>query len=174
MTNPNSNVPVETPGGLSLYPSQYHAIEQVLDDLMRICPAQFILLAEQSGQLISVQGERGKTDIVALGALIAGDLAASQEIARLTGQYQHAQLILREGPKSTAFISEAGQQMVLYMRIDRDVPLGWARLLLQDAIHTLAEVITTSPEDVEELDLKISEEKLTALIGDGLDSIWNG
>jgi predicted regulator of Ras-like GTPase activity (Roadblock/LC7/MglB family) len=174
MKNPISNFPIEMPSGQSLHPSQDQAIERVLNDLMQKCPAQFVLLAELSGQLISTQGERGKTNLAALGALIAGDLAASQEIARLTGQYQHAQLILREGSKSTAFISEAGQQMALYMRVDKEVPMGWARLLILEASRTLAEVISTAPEDVEKLDLELSEEKLSTLIGDGLDSIWTG
>jgi predicted regulator of Ras-like GTPase activity (Roadblock/LC7/MglB family) len=174
MTNPDFNFPSEMPGGLNLYPSHDAAIDQVLNDLVQKCPAQFILLAELNGQCLSVKGERGKTDLVALGALIAGDLAASQEIARLTDQYQHAQLILREGPRSTAFISEAGAQLVLYMRVDKEVPMGWARLMVQEASNRLAQVISTRPEDVEKLDLSMSEEKLSALIGDGLDSIWNG
>jgi hypothetical protein len=131
-------------------------------------------LTELSGQIISVNGERGKTDIIALGALVAGDLAASQEIAHLTDQYQHAQLILREGPESTSFISEAGDRMILYMRIHKEVPIGWARLIILETSRKLAEVISMPPEEVEKLNIDLSEDKLNALIGDGLDSIWHG
>jgi len=172
MTNDISNVPVETQAGLSLFPSQNQAVEQILDDLIQKCPALFILLVETSGQLISVQGEKGNIDLVALGALIAGDLAASQEIARLTGQYQHAQLILREGPKTNTFLSEAGPQLALYMKIDKEVPLGWARLLIQVASEQLADVVSAHPADLEKLDLGLSDEKLNGLIGDSLDSMW--
>jgi hypothetical protein len=130
-------------------------------------------LAELSGQLISVHGERGKTDVIALGALIAGDLAASQEIAHLTDQYQHAQLILREGPETTSFISEVGNQMVLYMRVHKEIPMGWARLIIREAGITLAEVISNNQEEVGKLDLAMGEDKLNTLIGDELDSMWH-
>ena len=174
MNKPNSNVSIEMPSGLSLSPLQDQAINRILNDLMEKCPAQFILLAGLSGQLISVHGEKGRTDLVALGALVAGDLAASQEIALLTDQYQHAQLILREGPETTSFISEAGHDMVLYVRIHKEVPIGWARLIIREASRTLAEVTSMRPEQVEKLYSDLSEDKLTALIGEGLDSIWNG
>ena len=173
MKKPNDNVSMEMPSGLSLSPSQDQAINRILNDLMEKCPAQFILLAELSGQLISYHGERGKTDLNALGALVAGDLAASQEIAHITNQYQHAQLILREGPETTAFISEAGHQMVLYVRIHKEVPIGWARLVIREVSRTLVEVMSMPAEEVEKLNLDLSEEKLNALIDGNLDSIWH-
>ena len=136
-----SLVSTEMPRGLSLTPSQDQAVNRLLSELMEKCPAQFILLAERSGHLISVQGDKGKTDLNALGALVAGDLAASQEIAHLTGQYQHAQLVLREGPEATSFISEVGNHMVLFMRIHKEVPIGWARLIILEASRLLSEVV---------------------------------
>jgi predicted regulator of Ras-like GTPase activity (Roadblock/LC7/MglB family) len=173
MKKPNSIASGEMPRGLSLSPSQDQLINRILSDLLEKCPAQLILLAELSGQIVSVQGETGKTDLVALGALVAGDLAASQEIARLTGQYQHAQLIFREGPETTSFITEVGDRMVLYMRIHKEVPMGWARLIILEANRKLAEVVSMPAVDVEKLDLQLSDEKLDTLIGDGLDSIWH-
>ncbi len=172
MNDQNSNTPFDAPSGLSLYPVQDQAIDRILDDLMQKCPAEFVLLVETSGQIISSKGEKGKTDLVALGSLIAGDLAASQEIARLTDQYQQAQLILREGSKSNTFLSEAGSHMALYMKIDKDVPIGWARLLIQESGRQLAEVASAHPEDLDKLDLGLSEEKLNSLIGDSFDSMW--
>lgn len=172
MKKPDSHTSLEMPRGLHLSASQDGVIHRILDNMMVKCPAEFILLAEISGPLISVHGEKGMTDLNALGALVAGDLAASQEIARITGQYQHAQLILREGPETTAFISEVGEQMVLYMRIRKEVPIGWARLIILKASRILLEVISAREEEVEKLDLDVSEDELNALIGDNLDSIW--
>jgi predicted regulator of Ras-like GTPase activity (Roadblock/LC7/MglB family) len=169
----NKSGSFDMPSGLSLSSLQDQAFYRILNDLMEKCPAEFILLAETSGQLVTYLGERKKTDLIALAALVAGDLAASQEIAHLTDQYQHAQLILREGSESTSFISEAGNQLVLYVRVTKEVPLGWARLLIREASHTLAEVISLPLEEVEKLTLDLSDEKLDALIGDNLDAIWH-
>jgi len=173
MEKSNSEPSIEMPRGLQLSPSQEKLIQRILDRVLVTCPAQFILLAEISGQLISVHGEKGNTDPGALGALVAGDLSASQEMARITGQYQHAQLILREGSDTTTFISEVGEKMVLYMRINKEEPLGWARLMILQACHALLEVISAPAQDVEKLELDLSEEQLNTLIEDGLDSIWH-
>ncbi|MEN6408470.1 MAG: hypothetical protein ABFD44_01995, partial [Anaerolineaceae bacterium] len=93
--------------GLVLYPAQDQAIDKVLTSLMEKIPAQFILLADSSGQIISVSGARDQADPVALGALVASDMAASQEMAHLTGEFQSYQMILREGPQTNTWIINA-------------------------------------------------------------------
>ena len=52
------------------------------------------------------------------------------------------------------------------------MPLGWARLLIHETSRQLADIVTTLPEEVEELDLGFTEEKLSTLVDGGLDSIW--
>jgi predicted regulator of Ras-like GTPase activity (Roadblock/LC7/MglB family) len=172
MTSPNIKKPIDLPSGVTLYPSQDQAIDRVLNELKQKCPAQFVLLAEVSGQILSALGERGEINLVALGSLIAGDLAASQEIARLTDQYQNYQLILREGANANTFISEAGPHLVLFVRVDKEIPIGWARLIIHEASRQLSDVVSAPPEEVTKLDLGLDDEKLSALVGDSLDSIW--
>jgi predicted regulator of Ras-like GTPase activity (Roadblock/LC7/MglB family) len=159
--------------GLSIRPPQARAIDRVLSDLLQKCPAQIIVLVEMSGGLISTLGEKGTIDLLALGALIAGDMAASQEMARITDQSEHSQLILREGSKTNTILSEAGPQMALYVKISKNAPIGWARLLIQEASRQLADIVSTNPDDPGKLDLGVDEGELNHLIGDGLDSIWN-
>jgi hypothetical protein len=162
----------DMPRGLQLSPAQEQAINLVLDQLLEKCPAQFLLLAEISGQLIAVHGDRGRTDPGALSALIAGDLAANQEIARITEQDQHSQLTLREGPMANTFLAEVGRKMVLYMRVKSDVPIGWARLVLLESCRTLVDIITAPVEELDNIDLNLDEGELDKMIGDGFDSIW--
>lgn len=163
----------DMPRGLQLSPTQEQAIDLVLDQLLEKCPAQFLLLAEISGQLIAVHGDKGRTDPDALSALIAGDLAANQEIARITEQDPQAQLTLREGPEATTFLAEVGRKMVLYMRVKKDVPIGWARLVLLESCRTLVDVITAPADELNDLDLNLDEDELDKMIGDGFDSIWH-
>ena len=174
MTTPDPKASIDLPSGVTLHPSQDAAIDRLLTDLLQRCPARFLLLAEASGQLLSALGKRSTTDLVALGSLVAGDLAASQEIARLTEQSQNYHLIVREAPETNTFIAEAGTHLVLFVQVSKDVPLGWARLLIHETSCQLAEIITARPEDVGKLDLGLSEEKINSLVGDGLDSILKG
>ncbi|MEW5867696.1 MAG: hypothetical protein AB1894_00345 [Chloroflexota bacterium] len=161
-------------GGITIYPSHEKALDRILGELVERCPAAFALLAEISGQLISIQGERGERDLIALASLAAGDLAASQEIARLTGEYKHHQLVLREGEKFNTFISESGPHLLVFVQVANEVPLGWARLLIREATRQLAKVIDHPAEEVEKLDLGLDDDKLSDLMGDALDALWTG
>ncbi len=172
--NLDARNPADFPVDVILYPGHDKAIRQVLEELAKKCPVQFILLAGVSGQPIAYEGEKGETNLSALGALLAGDLAASQEIARLTDQYQSYQMILREGRQSTIFLSEAGPYMVLFARVDHEVPLGWARMLILETCRQLADIAFARPDELNSLDLGLHEENLSTLIGDKLDSIWSG
>jgi predicted regulator of Ras-like GTPase activity (Roadblock/LC7/MglB family) len=169
-----SRNPADFPVDVILYPGHDKAIRQVLEELAQKCPTQFLLLSGISGQPIAYEGEKGETNLVALGALLAGDLAASQEIARQTNQYQNHQLILREGRESTIFLSEAGPYMILFARVDHEVPLGWARMLILETCRQLADIASARPDELGILNLGLHEENLPSLIGDRLDSIWSG
>jgi predicted regulator of Ras-like GTPase activity (Roadblock/LC7/MglB family) len=162
------------PVDVILYPGHDKAFRKVLEELAQKCPTQFLLLSGVSGQPIACEGEKGGTNLAALGALLAGDLAASQEIARQTNQYQSCQMILREGRESTIFLSEAGPFMILFARVDREVPLGWARILILETCRQLADIASARPDELASLDLGLREEHLSTLIGDRLDSIWSG
>jgi predicted regulator of Ras-like GTPase activity (Roadblock/LC7/MglB family) len=166
--------PDDFPVDVILYPDHDKAIRRVLEELAQKCPARFLLLSGVSGQPIAFEGEKGETNLSALGALLAGDLAASQEIARQTDQYQSYQLILREGKQSTIFLSEAGPYMILFARVDHEVPLGWARMLIQETCRQLADIASARPDELHSLDLGLHEDEFNALIGDRLDSIWSG
>jgi predicted regulator of Ras-like GTPase activity (Roadblock/LC7/MglB family) len=166
--------PNDFPVDVILYPGHDQAIRQVLAELALKCPAQFLLLAGVSGQPIAYEGEKGRAKLSALGALLAGDLAASQEIARLTDQYQSYQLILREGRQSNIFLCEAGPYMILFARVDHEVPLGWARILIRESCRQLSDIASARPDELGSLELGLHEENLSALIGDKLDSIWSG
>jgi predicted regulator of Ras-like GTPase activity (Roadblock/LC7/MglB family) len=165
---------IDFPVDVILYPGHDQAIRSVLEELAKKCPAQFLLLAGVSGQPIAYEGEKGETNLSSLGALLAGDLAASQEIARLTDQYQSYQLIVREGRQSNSFLSEAGAYMILFTRVGREVPLGWARMLILETCRKLADVASARPDELKSLDLGLHEERLSSLIADRLDSIWSG
>lgn len=160
--------------GLTIFPEHHQAIEVLLANLVQKIPARFALLSDVSGQLISSRGDTGRINLVALGSLVAGDLAASQEIARLIGDYQEHQMILREGQTAYTFIAAAGHYMVLLVQVSAESPLGWARMLTQEATRRLAEIIERTPDDglpaVPETVL--AEDNLSDLFNDALDELW--
>ncbi len=161
--------------GLVLYPAQQEAIEDLLTGLAQNTPAHFILLADVTGQVISTRGGQNSKNTVALGSLVAGDLAASHEIARLTGQYQDNQMVLREGQSTHTFIGEAGHHLALLVQVSTETPLGWARMVIKKAARQLAEIAAEAPPEQQcrpPAEALPAEENLPDLFSDALDDLW--
>jgi predicted regulator of Ras-like GTPase activity (Roadblock/LC7/MglB family) len=158
--------------GIVVSPEQIYEINQILSELMEECPAQLALLIDQNGSVLSYQGENQSIDLVVLAALVAGDLCASQEIARLTGQYQKFQLIIREGELSNTILSEAGDQIVIYLQVSKVSPLGWVRLRLMDACKKLRKIEFKVPEKFSMASDTKDGNDLTTLTDDALDAMW--
>lgn len=159
--------------GLILSPAQDQAIDKILGSLMEKIPAQYILLTDSSGQLVSFFGKREQADPVALGALVAGDMAASKEIAHLSGEFQTNQLILREGPQVNTWIIESGLYLVLMFKVSSSVPLGWTRMVIRRAADLIARIIenpTEEQEDTREIAFQMGD--LSSQIDESLDQLW--
>jgi predicted regulator of Ras-like GTPase activity (Roadblock/LC7/MglB family) len=161
--------------GLTIFPSQDAAFDGVLNDLVQKIPARFALLTDTSGLQIGFQGERGQLDVVGLGALVAGDLAASQAIAGMTGEYADYQLVLRQGRHHNLLMVGAGQQLVLLVQAPADVPVGWSRVLVLEAARHLQAILETPPLLDESLPVapELAESGLTDLFSQALDSMWS-
>ncbi|MBE2198999.1 MAG: roadblock/LC7 domain-containing protein [Anaerolinea sp.] len=158
--------------GLTIVTEQSQQLEQLLAQLQQKVPANFVILVDVTGQVVTVKGDVGKTNLVMLGSLVAGDLAASQEIARLTGEYQDFQIVLREGQESHIFIAEAGQHMAMLIQVSNEVPLGWARMLIRHIGQEIAQVLAVQPLQEPSWDVAEADDDLSDLFADALDDVW--
>ena len=79
-------------------------IEQILADLRREAEAECALLADISGQLISVEGQIRGVDPVLVAALAAGDVAAMAELTRLIGEDSLYGSFLHEGECKSIYL----------------------------------------------------------------------
>lgn len=173
--------PIRLRSGLSLTGKQADAIFEVLSQTLQHIPARFILVSDVSGQVVGALGDYNKANLLAISSLMVGDLAASQEIARLTGEYHDQQIVLREGKKARTLIAEAGNYLAIFVQVSNEVPLGWARInVLQMAQHLTQieqEVEATNepaaPTSAPMLDLGLPEgDDLSDLFDSALDEIW--
>jgi predicted regulator of Ras-like GTPase activity (Roadblock/LC7/MglB family) len=161
--------------GFSLTVNQISYIERDLRRLFEMIPAKYILLVDTSGQFVTSVGENSKIDSAVMGSLIAADLAASQEIALLTEEYQDYQMVLREGKRTNIIISEAGKHLILLVLFSRETPLGWARKLIQKSSSSISEITLTPQQEtntINTLEENKSGGDLPELFNNALDQIW--
>ncbi len=163
--------------GLILSAKQADTIAELLSEMVAQIPARFALVSDICGQIVAVSGEYDESNLQALSSLMASDLAASQEIARLTGEYDQQQISLREGKQACSLIAEAGQHLILFAQIGNHVPIGWARMALLKTSESLAELENRSDDNKEDniepgLDLEMDAEQLSDLFKNSLDDLW--
>jgi len=161
--------------GFSLSINQIASLDSDLRDLYDMIPAKYILLVDTSGQFVTSVGEKENIDSAVMGSLIAADLAASQEIAILTEEYQDYQMVLREGKKTHIIITEAGKELILLVLFSKETPLGWARKLIQKSSAKIAEITlmkTPVEKHTSQKDDSNTNENLPDLFNNALDQIW--
>lgn len=100
------------PQGLSFSRQEMEKIDTILQELFWETEAQCILVADISGQLVSVLGKTERNTAV-LSTLAAGNLAATKEMARLVGEPARFKLLLHEGENRSVYLSDMGEEMVL-------------------------------------------------------------
>ncbi|ACF12872.1 Roadblock/LC7 family protein [Chloroherpeton thalassium ATCC 35110] len=170
--------------GISIDSSQHKKFEQVLENLLQKAPAKFILLTDVSGQVVSACGPSSQFDLIALGSVMAGGLSAAQEVAQMLGGEQEYQLVLHEGLSANTFMAGAGPDFAILVQLDKSVPLGWARMLIQEAAKKIDDNCQESDyqessdaeqiPDAKKLDLLGDPTNLSDQIGDSLDALWKG
>lgn len=159
--------------GITLTPKQYERLDRLVSELAANTPAQTALLVDVTGQVVLAKGMSPQTNLAALGSLVASDLAASQEIARLTGEYEEYQLVLREGRSSHTLIIPAGQYLALLVQVAPDTPLGWARLLIRKTARQIADTAATGHSTSVPETEALLQDNLADMFDDALDNLWS-
>jgi hypothetical protein len=172
--NDTFSLPQEYRSGLAVTATQQRVIEDILKNTLENIPAKFILLVDSSGQIVNIVGDTGSIETSALGSLIAADIAASQEITRLIGEEQNFPMVLREGERFHLIIEEAGPTMSFITLFSRDVPIGWARNLIQTCSDKISQAAAVMENSQPAPKAGPVNDAFKDLFNTALDDIWKG
>mgnify|MGYP002344983255 CR=1 FL=1 len=164
--------PMRLTGGMSIIPSQEELIDTILSSQLEKSQARLILLIDTSGQVISFHGERGSIDLVALGALTASDLAASEEIARISNLYQENQMVIRQGSKMNTIVYDINHNMILLYIVPATVPLGWVCYLVRESSSQINEALSKIQKITGRRIFESDSSNLHEMINNALDQVW--
>lgn len=112
-------------------------ITEILERCLRESIARCVYLIDKAGQIISANGEMRDIDGTALAALTAGNVAATDELARTIGEKEFS-LIFHEGLKDHIHISIVAQRLILIVVFDKTSSIGLVRLRVKKACEELA------------------------------------
>jgi len=122
---------------LVLHEEDFLAIRDLIQRLRAEANARVVCLVDRNGQQIATVGEAENLDITALASMAAGNLAASDSLARLIGESDFSALY-HEGEKDNLHLTVVGGKAILVVIFDVRSSLGLVRLRVKKYSAELA------------------------------------
>jgi predicted regulator of Ras-like GTPase activity (Roadblock/LC7/MglB family) len=134
---------------LVLYEEEFDRISTLLNRLRVDASAKIVFLVDKNGQQIAGAGEVEAIDTTSLASLTAGNVAATDGLAKLIGEKEFS-ILFHEGRKDNIHISIIASRVILVVIFDHRSSLGLVRLRVKKASDELAVIF-------EELAIKAEE-----------------
>ncbi|HEX6560121.1 MAG TPA: roadblock/LC7 domain-containing protein, partial [Longimicrobiales bacterium] len=131
----------------SLIESDIRQLGDLLDGFIAEARAHCAVLVDRSGRLLTQAGDTGAMDNITFASLVAGDFAASDQLARLLGEEEFSSLY-HAGEGRSMFLADVSGWGILAALFDGHTTLGMIRLrskTLVPKIATLLHAIATRP-----------------------------
>ena len=112
---------------LVLYQEEFQRLERSLRQLRQDASARAVFLFDKSGQQIAAAGETDQFDATSLASLTAGNVAATDGLAKLIGEREFSTLH-HEGQRDHMHISIVGKRAILLVIFYERSSLGLVRL----------------------------------------------
>jgi predicted regulator of Ras-like GTPase activity (Roadblock/LC7/MglB family) len=123
-----------------MYEEEFDGINSILGRLWVDANAKIVFLVDKNGQQIAAKGDLDKVDATSLASLTAGNVAATDGLARLIGEKEFS-ILFHEGERDNIHISIVGQRLILVIIFDERSSLGLVRLRVRKAAADLEEIL---------------------------------
>jgi predicted regulator of Ras-like GTPase activity (Roadblock/LC7/MglB family) len=124
---------------LVLYDEEFRRIKESLQRLASDANANVVFLVDKNGQQIAAVGDLQSLDTTSLASLTAGNVAATDGLARLIGEREFS-ILFHEGERDNIHISIVAQRVILVVIFDERTSLGLVRLRVRRAMAELEKV----------------------------------
>ncbi|MCJ7733640.1 MAG: roadblock/LC7 domain-containing protein [Anaerolineales bacterium] len=123
--------------GLNIPEELLNQIDYILEHLAEKAHTDCIVLADISGQVISLQGfmDEGTPEVVA--ALAAGDVAAMSELSKRIGENDPHGSFFHEGESKSIYLHNIAGSFILIVIYRSETPIGLVRLFAKRAVEQL-------------------------------------
>jgi predicted regulator of Ras-like GTPase activity (Roadblock/LC7/MglB family) len=160
---------------LVLYEEEFQKIKEALQRLRQDANANVVFLVDKNGQQIAAIGDLATLDTTSLASLTAGNVAATDGLARLIGEKEFS-ILFHEGEKDNIHISIVAQRVILVVIFDERSSLGLVRLRVRRAtgeLDKIFEEITQKADDKESLQGVDFESPFSEITDDDIDRLFS-
>ena len=131
-----------------MYEEEFQQIRVILQKLKEDANSKMVFLVDKNGQQIAYNGDINNLDATSLASLTAGNVAATDGLARLIGEKEFS-VLFHEGERDNIHISIVGRRVILVIIFDERSSLGLVRLRVRKASTELEGVFNRILEKVE-------------------------
>lgn len=125
---------------LFLFEEDHNALQKCIHSLCRDAEAIAVFLIDKNGQQLTAAGEYDNIDTTALATLTAGNVAATDGLAKLLGE-QGFTILFHEGKQDNIHISIVGDHAILVVIFNDRTSVGMVRLRVKQTTSLLEEVL---------------------------------
>jgi predicted regulator of Ras-like GTPase activity (Roadblock/LC7/MglB family) len=127
---------------LVLYEEEINSLEEVLRRLRQDANAKAVFLIDRNGQQMAAAGELEHFDTTSLASLTAGNVAATDSLAKLIGEREFS-VLFHEGLRDHIHISIVAKRAILLVIFDERSSLGLVRLRVKRAGNEFQSIFKT-------------------------------
>jgi predicted regulator of Ras-like GTPase activity (Roadblock/LC7/MglB family) len=159
-----------------MYEEEFNQIKQIISKLRVDANAQVVFLVDKNGQQIAAHGDIENLDTTSLASLTAGNVAATDGLARLIGEKEFS-ILFHEGEKDNIHISIVAGRVILVVIFDERSSLGLVRLRVKKASDELNKVFASIMAKVEKEKASAGaggfESPFAEITDDDIDSLFS-
>ena len=123
-----------------MYEEEFNQIKAIISKLRVDANSKVVFLVDKNGQQIAAHGDIENLDTTSLASLTAGNVAATDGLARLIGEKEFS-ILFHEGEKDNIHISIVAQRVILVVLFDERSSLGLVRLRVRKASDELTRIL---------------------------------
>ena len=155
-----------------MYQEEFDRISHVLNRLKADANAKIVFLVDKNGQQIAGAGEIDLVDTTSLASLTAGNVAATDGLARLIGEREFT-ILFHEGRKDNIHISIVGQRLILVVIFDERSSLGLVRLRVRKASGSVERILNEMEEKAQRVGAGDGASPFAEITDEDIDALFS-
>ena len=157
---------------LVMYEEEFDRITHLLQRLRVDASAKIVFLVDKNGQQIAGAGEIDLVDTTSLASLTAGNVAATDGLAKLIGEKEFS-ILFHEGRKDNIHISIVGQRLILVVIFDERSSLGLVRLRVRKASADVERILVEMENKAIEVGPSDAASPFAEITDDDIDALFS-
>jgi predicted regulator of Ras-like GTPase activity (Roadblock/LC7/MglB family) len=155
-----------------LYEEEFQRLEEALRRLRQDANAKAVFLVDKNGQQIAAAGEIEQFDTTSLASLTAGNVAATDGLAKLIGEREFS-VLFHEGQQDHIHISIVAKRAILVVIFDDRSSLGLVRLRVKRAGGDMEKIFETMTAKSESTDPSRSASPFSEITDEDIDALFS-